>query len=67
VRIWAQRRRIDCVDDRLLGYETVPPIGGPAWKWYLAHKYWLAEAARLLLGERLYRAALHEWRRRQHS
>jgi hypothetical protein len=67
VRLWAQRWRIDCVDDRLLGYDTIAATGGPVWKWYLAHRYWLAEATRLLLGEQLYRAAVHQWRRRQNS
>jgi len=67
LRIWAQRWRINCVDDRFLGYDTVAPAGGPVWKWYLAQRHWLAEAARLLLGEELYREALHHWRRRQNS
>jgi hypothetical protein len=67
VRIWAQRWRINCVDDRLLGYDTITGSGGLLWRWYQAQKHWLAEAARLLLGEGLYRAALHQWRRHQQS
>jgi hypothetical protein len=67
IRIWAQRSRIDCVDDELLGFDTVTVAGGPVWKWYLAHRHWLAETTRLLFGERFYRAALEQWRRRQDS
>jgi hypothetical protein len=67
VRIWTQRWRIDCADDLLIGYDTVTAEGGPVWKWYLAHKHWLAEAGRLLFGEQFYRAALQQWRRRQKS
>jgi hypothetical protein len=53
-RIWPQRWRIDCVDDSLLGYDTVAVAGGPVWKWYLASRDCLADAARLLLGEGFY-------------
>jgi hypothetical protein len=31
VRIWAQRRRMNCVDDTRLGYDTVMVAGGPLW------------------------------------
>ena len=61
-RIWPQRWRIDCVDDSLLGYDTVAVAGGPVWKWYLASRDCLADAARLLLGEGFYRSAIQQWR-----
>jgi hypothetical protein len=66
-RIWPQRWRIDCVDDSLLGYDTVAVAGGPVWKWYLASRDCLADAARLLLGERFYRSAIQQWRWLQDS
>jgi hypothetical protein len=66
-RIWPQRWRIDCVDDSLLGYDTVAVAGGPVWKWYLASRDCLADAARLLLGEGFYRSAIQQWRWLQDS
>ena len=67
LRIWRQRSRIDCLNSDLLGYDTIAVAGGPIRKWCLAHTYWLAEATREVLGEQLYRAAVHVWRRHQSS
>jgi hypothetical protein len=64
-RIWPQRHRLGCVSDPLIGYESVRTTRGPLWKWYLVHKHWVAKAGLSLLGERLYRIVLREWRRRQ--